>query len=279
MRDCEQFLAWALPRLGLDHAAFFRFQKSLCKRVRRRTRELHLADLDAYREYLTEHPEEWGTLDGFSRISISRFFRNRPLFEQLRAEALPWLAREARGEGRRQLRCCCVGVASGEEPYSLRLLWDWYLQEQFPELSLSIVGLDAEPVALERCRCACYRASSLVELSEREIEAGFDQQGDWFCLKPQFHKGISFQLRDVRQGLPSGLFDVLFCRNLVFTYFDRASQLKLLHHAMERLRPGSVFVLGGKESLPVSSEELGLEPSHNHGLLTWQGVTARLVGA
>lgn len=278
MRECEQFLSWSLPKLGLNHSGFLRFQKPLCKRVRRRCRELGLSGAVAYRDYLMCHPEEWQAFDRLCHINISRFFRNRLVFERLRGEELPRLAWEARSEGRRTLRCCSLGVGSGEEPYSLRLLWDLYLQDQFSELQFQILGLDAEPVALERACCACYRASSLKELTERELEAGFKPQGEWFYLKPNFRHDVSFCFGDIRAGLPEGLFDVLLCRNLVFTYFDRPSQLKLLNQVKESLRPGGVFIIGGKEFLPVSSEELGLEHCELPGMFTLQS-SARLIGA
>jgi chemotaxis protein methyltransferase CheR len=67
------FLQWALPRLGLRWAGFRKVRRQVCRRLRRRLGELELADLDAYREHLEAHPEEWTVLDALIPITISRF--------------------------------------------------------------------------------------------------------------------------------------------------------------------------------------------------------------
>ena len=50
--------------------------------------------------------------------------------------------------------------------------------------------------------------------------------------------------------MPDGPFDLVFCRNLVFTYFAPALQLELLARIAARLRPGGFLVLGRHEQLP-----------------------------
>ncbi len=95
MRDteCIAFLQWALPKMGFRWPGFRKVRGQVCKRVGRRLKELGLADLEAYREYLEVHPDEWAILDGFCRITISRFFRDRDVYETLGSDVLPELAR------------------------------------------------------------------------------------------------------------------------------------------------------------------------------------------
>jgi chemotaxis protein methyltransferase CheR len=62
--------------------------------------------------------------------------------------------------------------------------------------------------------------------------------------------------------MPDGPFDLLLCRNLVFTYFDAARQRALLRRLFDRLRPGGVLVLGQGETLPDGDGPLApLDPS------------------
>ena len=56
-------------------------------------RELDLGDFAAYRNLLETHAEEWGTLDGMCRITISRFCRDKAVFEVLASTVLPELAK------------------------------------------------------------------------------------------------------------------------------------------------------------------------------------------
>ena len=82
--DCVEFLQWALPRLRMRWAGFRKVRGQVCKRIGRRLKELGLGDIDAYRSYLDKHSEEWEILDGLCRITISRFHRDRKVFECLR---------------------------------------------------------------------------------------------------------------------------------------------------------------------------------------------------
>jgi chemotaxis protein methyltransferase CheR len=71
---CVEFLQWALPRLGLRWAGFRKVRRQVCRRVRRRAAVLGLPDLEAYRTYLDDHPDECAVLDGLTPITISRFW-------------------------------------------------------------------------------------------------------------------------------------------------------------------------------------------------------------
>ncbi len=121
--DCTEFLQWALPRLGMRWPGFRRVRGQVCKRLRRRMAELGLRDLADYRALLETHPEEWTRLDGLCRISISRFYRDQGVWRTLEREILPRLADRARARGETRLRIWSAGCASGEEPYTLALLF------------------------------------------------------------------------------------------------------------------------------------------------------------
>ena len=78
---------------------FRKVRSQVCKRIRRRLNTLALDDLDAYKRYLETHADEWPRLDSMCRITISRFYRDRGVFEALEAEVLPALATAARKRG------------------------------------------------------------------------------------------------------------------------------------------------------------------------------------
>ena len=122
--ECVAFLQYALPRLNLRWAGFRKVRGQVNKRLKRRIKELGLEGLTAYRSYLEEDPEEWRRLDEFCRITISRFYRDRGVFQLLQDRVLPELAERAADEGRSVIRVWSAGCASGEEVYTLRILWD-----------------------------------------------------------------------------------------------------------------------------------------------------------
>ena len=117
-------------------------------------RELGLADLVAYRAYLEEHPGEWALLDSMTRITISRFCRDRGVFGFLEQEVLPMLAAEAVACDSGTLEVWSAGCASGEEPYTVALIWQLELTQRFSDFSIQILATDLDQTMLTRARRA-----------------------------------------------------------------------------------------------------------------------------
>lgn len=255
---CASFLQWALPRLGLSWPGYRRVHRQVCGRIGQRVQQLHLGHLEAYRRYLEEHPDEWAVLDGFCPIPISRFLRDRPVFERLADEVFPVLAAAALGRSAAELRCWSAGCASGEEPYGLNLLWCQELAPRYPMLTCRIVATDVDAHLLERARDGRYRKSSLREVPPAWVARWFRCAGDWCELVPEGRAGVEFLRQDLRSTLPGGPFDLVLCRNLAFTYFDPALQRRTLERLLTTLRPGGALVIGRKERLPEGVA--GVEP-------------------
>jgi chemotaxis protein methyltransferase CheR len=248
------FLKWCLPELGLRWAGFRKVRRLVAKRLKRRLAQLGLPDLDAYRALLLREPGEWARLDALCRIPISRFYRDRRVFDVIGREVLPALgAAAAAARGDTGLRCWSAGCASGEEPYTLALLWRFVAAAANPALGFAVVASDSDETMLQRAATACYAPSSLRELPPAWLDRAFARSGDLLCLLPECRRDVRFLLQDIRRAMPEGPFDLILCRNLVFTYFDDALQRRLLREIGERLAPGGVFVIGAHETLPEGS--------------------------
>lgn len=257
MRDaeCVAFLQWALPRLQMRWEGFRRVRRQVCKRIQRRLGELGLADVSAYRHRLQADPGEWAVLDRLCRVTISRFYRDRRVFEFLARQVLPELADHVRNTGRRRLTAWSAGCGAGEEPYTLVMVWQQRLQTGYPELSLHVLATDADPGQCRRAEVACYGWGSIKNLPDAWRKAAFDKRGTQYCLRAPWRQGVTFRVQDVRQQMPDGPFDLVLCRNLAFTYFDAAGQCRILQGIRDRLRPGGALVLGIREQLPEGSKD------------------------
>jgi chemotaxis protein methyltransferase CheR len=230
--ECVGFLQWALPRLGLSWPGFRKVRRQVCRRIARRLDELGLADAAEYRSYLEGHEDEWAHLDRLCRITISRFWRDRAVFEVLRDVVVPELGPTA--------RCWSAGCASGEEPYSL------VLAAAEAGVEVDVLGTDVDAALLERARSACYSRSSLRDLPEHIRAVAFDDG----CLKRRYTAPVSFRLHDVRADPPPRPFDLVLCRNLAFTYFAEESRRAVADRLREALRPGGALVVGTHETPP-----------------------------
>ena len=257
-RRCVEFLQWALPRLGLRWAGFRRVRRQVCRRLRRRLDELELTDLDAYREHLEAHPDEWSVLDSLTPITISRFYRDAEVFAALEHAVLPAQAAAAAAHGRDSLRTWSAGCASGEEAYTLALVWQETLAARFPALRLEVLATDVDPAMLRRAREATYGASSLRDLPSHLRDRGFSRRGGRYSLRPEHRELVSVRRHDLRNPPPAGPFDLVLCRNVAFTYLAADGQLTALARLAGALRPGGALTIGLHESLPEPND--GLAP-------------------
>jgi chemotaxis protein methyltransferase CheR len=244
-RACVEFLQWALPRLGLRWAGFRKVRRQVCRRLRRRLAALGLPDLEAYRTYLDRHLEEWAVLDALTPITISRFYRDRDMWAHLERDVVPALA--SVGD---RVRCWSAGCASGEEAYTLTVMWNEALASRFPGVRMEILATDVEPVMLERARAAAYSASSLEHLPQPWRERGFVRDGDVYLLRHEHRHLVTFARHDVRTAAARGPFDLVLCRNVAFTYLASEHQRSVLDHLAAAVRPGGALVIGLHESLP-----------------------------
>jgi len=266
MRDSDlvEFLQWALPRMKMRWAGFCRVRGQVRKRLARRLSELGLADLEAYKAHLETEAREWERLDCFCRITISRFYRDRALWDHLGDVLLPELSALADRRDDADLRCWSIGCASGEEPYTLAMVWRWKMDAVAKWPPLRILAGDADERLLARARRGVYDASSLRDLPGA-LRVCFTAEGERFRIDETYREPIAFVCQDVRSELPTEEFHLVLVRNLVFTYYDDSIQRLLQERLAQRLVPGGALVIGIHESLPeqepalsVRDERLGI---------------------
>lgn len=262
--ECVVFLQWALPQMGLRWPGYRKVRGQVCKRIRRRMAALELRDVEAYKERLQADPSEWQVLVRLCVVTISRFYRDRRVWDTLRADVLPALADAATAAKDDELRCWSIGCASGEEPYTLAIAWELELARRYPGLRLEILATDVDEQVLERAATACYAGGSLRDLPAQWIDQAFERRGEEHCLRDRFRAAVELRRQDVRAAAPERLYRLIFCRNIVCTYFDEAQQRAVLGRVLARLAEGGAFVLGRHEQLPSG---LPLEPwAAEHGI-------------
>jgi len=250
-RSCVAFLQWALPHMGMRWQGFRKVRRQVCRRIRDRIVELGLEGPEAYRSHLQKEPREWEHLATLCRVTISRFHRDRGVFRFLSSEVLPALADGvARAGEDARLRIWSAGCASGEEPYTLAILWRLEPSTRPPDAELRILATDVDPVVLDRARQASYPSGTLRELPDTHRKRAFEPGGDEYRLRPEFSEGVEFRQADLRRELPDESFHLILCRNLVFTYFEEDEQRRILSGLLARLERGGGLVLGAHETLP-----------------------------
>ncbi|HUP33220.1 MAG TPA: CheR family methyltransferase [Gaiellaceae bacterium] len=251
--ECVAFLQWALPRLRLRWQGFRKVRRQVCRRVERRVVELGLSGVAGYRAFLEATPEEWSRLDELCRITISRFYRDKGVFDFLRQVVLPTLARDAEARKAR-LEAWSAGCASGEEAYTLALIWHLAVGPGLPGVALHVLATDGDEAMLRRAEAAVYPPSAIRDLPLHWGEIGFTREGDLSTLRAEFRRPVTLVRHDVREAPPGGPFDLVLCRNVAFTYFDLDLQRQIAAQLAGCVRRGGALVLGAHETLPAGAQ-------------------------
>ncbi|MBI5420161.1 MAG: protein-glutamate O-methyltransferase CheR [Deltaproteobacteria bacterium] len=247
----EAFLSEALPPLGLSPAAHRR--RNIRRRLMRRMEGLGIHEFPRYLEYLRRTPEESEILRSLLPVTISRFFRNGKVFDVLAREVLPDLVRKGT-----TVNVWSAGCASGEEPYTLRIVWEELPGKKPP---LFLLATDIDSVSLARAQEGIYGDSSLREVPAALLGRYFARQGEDFRIRGDLKEAVRFRRHDLLSGRPPGRFDLILCRNAAFTYFGPQGQLTVAHFLASALHQSGFLVLGRTERLPVAALSL-FDPVH-----------------
>ena len=135
------------------------------KRLRHRIEELELqGGIRAYRRYLEDHPEEWEHLDQLCNITISKFFRDRKMWDFLKDELLPKML-QANNE---PFKAWSAGCCNGEEPYSLAIVIRLVKARPGRWKEYTILASDRNRNLLKRAEAGSYPPEALKELTNEE---------------------------------------------------------------------------------------------------------------
>lgn len=258
-KACINFLQHHLPRLGYRWKGFRKVRNQVNKRIIKRIRELNLASIQVYAEYLENHPEEMNVLDAVCNITISRFYRDRGVFDSIASDVFPSLVERAGQNHQEQIRCWSAGSASGEEAYTLSIIWKMaVLPGTGRDPYLQITATDRDAQLIERAKKGKYPGGTLKELPPDWKNKAFEENENQYRVKNEFRQDVRFLKQDIRSEMPEGMFDLILCRNLVFTYFLDDLQKDVLKRIKTRLNPDGYLIIGNHEYLPEGQEDLVL---------------------
>ncbi len=252
----DEFLKRACPPRGLD---WRKYRRASRRNVLSRIYQLGLGGFSEYADYIDANPLEAAFLPNLLRVTVSRFFRETKLWDHLVADILP--AMVAEHSASRPLQVLHIGCCNGEEPYSMALLWKNEIEPVFPGAGISITALDIDRSCLDRAREGWYQRKTLREAPGDLLRKWFKPEEDGYRLHDEIRRMVNFRQFDLlKDDLPREQ-DIVFCRYLVFTYFQGRRRRELAESIARSLRPGGLLVLGQKESIGPQKEDL-LTPVH-----------------
>ena len=235
----DEFLKETALLFGLQWRLFRR--KGIKRKVERRIGEIGASNFQNYLQRVRTDPEEQKHLSRILTVTISRFFRDQKVFQTVVDSILPALLKE---KDREDLRVWSIGCASGEEPYTLSLLWKEGFEKAWSHIHLLILATDIDESLLERATGGRYKKSSLKEAPEGILRKFFKPEDGYYILDRTIKESVEFRRHDILNEEPFPEMDIIFCRNLAFTYFSKTAQIEVLKKIASSLRGKGYLVIG-----------------------------------
>ena len=245
--DDDQF-GILLEYLNYSWSGYRKVRKGVKKRIQRHMQQLNCRSVTDYLIILDDEPDRRHECELLMSVSISRFFRDRRLWDMIEGRWLPDMI----AKGPLELKVWSAGCACGEEVYSFKIIWDRLGQRREHLPVLELLATDRHPDYLERARSGVYNRSSLKEVPAAWHDVYFDVRrgGRQYLIKDHLKSGIRWQLHHLSTDPPAGDFNIICLRNNILTYCRQAAQKKALTGILDSLSPGGLFIIGCHERLP-----------------------------
>lgn len=216
-------------------------------RIARRIRALQLSTFAQYLSYLESHKEqEFSHFINSITTNLTSFFREPYHFDHLVNSVIPHLLEENKHSKR--VRIWSAGCSTGEEPYTIAMS----IHGKFPpSWDVKILATDLDSNVLAKASLGEYSANSITGIDQRLTKRWMlrSRDGEVYKIKDELRKMIAFKRLNLLQQWPmKGLFDVIFCRNVVI-YFDKPTKEHLFERYANSLQPQGHLFLGHSESM------------------------------
>ncbi len=241
--ELEQLLTHLKNTRGFDFTSYKR--STLSRRIEKRLTAVGVDSYTSYCDYLEVHQDEFTHLFNSILINVTSFFRDAETFDYVRTTIVPKvIAASTSGD----IRIWSAGSASGEECYSVAMLFAEALgAEPFRE-RVKIYATDVDEEALATARQAVYVDRQIEDVPKDLRSKYFDHQNDRWVFKKDLRRSVIFGRHDLLDDAPISRVDLLLCRNTLM-YFNHEAQAKIVHRFHFALREGGFLVLGKAEML------------------------------
>ncbi|HLG88992.1 MAG TPA: chemotaxis protein CheB, partial [Alphaproteobacteria bacterium] len=200
---------------------------TLARRIERRMAMAAIEGdhMDRYLEILRTDANELEVLAKDLLINVTSFFRDPKVFDFLAETIIPELVRSRSPD--HPLRIWIAGCSTGEETYSLTMLFLEELAKTDVSIKLQVFASDVDPDAVASAREGLYPESIEADVSPARLARFFSKEGHSYRVLPDLRGAVVFTVQDVLADPPFSRLDLVSCRNLLI-YLRPEAQAKVV---------------------------------------------------
>ena len=221
-------------------------QTTILRRIERRLVVTHNRNLREYVNYLNSNPEEAKLLAKEVLIGVTSFFRDADYFDVLKEKVIRPLVSASKPS--RQIRIWVAGCSTGEEAYSIAILFTEVMEELNVRRDIKIFATDLDVDSITTAGRGVYGDNIIEDVSVTRLSRYFSRKGNHYTIRHDIRKMIVFAQHNVFQDPPFGKLDLISCRNLLI-YFQNVLQRNLFAIFHMALNDGGYLFLGRSESV------------------------------
>lgn len=214
-------------------------------RLRERLRDKQITHVSEYYALLLKDKEELKLMLDSVTTNLTRFFRNQPHFDALVNYIIPEVLKIKKEKGDTKIRVWSAGCSTGEEPYTLAMIFKDKLPAPY---SAEILASDISLKSLMVGKSGFYPESRIVGIPDTYLNRFFEHKNNGYQAKDEIMKMIRFDYHNLKNDSGQRNLDILFCRN-VLIYFDEAAQKAVIDRFWDAMAAKSFLFIGHSESL------------------------------
>ncbi|MBB5020782.1 chemotaxis protein CheB [Desulfurispira natronophila] len=220
------------------------------RRLERRMAATRMSSLQEYAQYLEESTDEWNLLYKDILISVTAFFRDEDVYQELTPHIEALIAGKSKAES---VRIWVTGCATGEEAYSIAIVANEVMERLGKKHYLQVFATDIDSDALMVARKGIYSETQLEGVSAPIREKYFTQRGNEYEISKMLREAIVFSRHNIVKDPPFLRLDLVSCRNLLI-YFNQDLQHKAFGLFQYSLKPQGLLLLGRSETIGESDD-------------------------
>lgn len=218
---------------------------TVIRRTERRSTLTHSSNVEDYARFVDENPHELNALYRDLLIGVTTFFRDGDSFARLSKSVVEPILSEV--EPHQEIRGWIAGCATGEEAYSLAMLFHEQLEAAGRPINVKLFATDVHRESLNYASAGIYTENQLGDISAPRRNRYFERKGEEYHISPELRKMIVFAPHNVITDAPFTKLHLITCRNLLI-YFQPVVQKKVLSLFHFGLKTGGYLFLGSSEN-------------------------------